>query len=346
MERSKLYFSLILAMIDASMEDIRLCETTDKTAWESFFLSQNGSFLQSWEWGDFQASVGNHPLRVQLLEDDRLIGQIQGFEHTLPLGMRYLYIPRILNAEPKALFSFLKDRKYIFVRIEPTQGVGSVTFQVPSFKTYHRQPSDTLVLDLAQTEEQLLAAMHAKTRYNIRLAERKGVRIEQKKDIELFWKLNTETTGRDGFVSHAKAYYKKQLNLEMTSQWNAYLGDECIASNICIGKGNTFTYLHGSSSSTHRNVMAPYLLQWKQIQFAKEHGYTAYDFWGISPTGQGQAQTTFHTLTWKVDDKLTGVSRFKAGFGGMRVSYPQPIEIALQPFKYKVIQFIKKLRGK
>jgi len=198
-------------------------------------------------------------------------------------------------------------------------------------------------LDLNLSLEDLLSAMHAKTRYNIRLAEKKDVEIVSKKDGDIFWSLNEETKERDKFHSHEKSYYTNMLELGNVYQMTAYYNNQPLSSGIFVYYGEKFTYVHGASSNTERNVMAPYLLQWKAIQFAKELGAKEYDFGGIAkPMKDGNGIVTcFHTLCWDPLDKLMGVTRFKAGFGGKTFSYGNAFELILRPRLYAFVQKIK-----
>jgi len=318
----------------------------NKDTWNHFLsVHENDEFLQSWQWGDFQASVGNVPLRLQLKNGDQAVDQMQGIVYTLPFGLKFLYVPRyalLKREQGEEFLRYCRNQKFVFVRLEPAaQKFQSDQFNVREVK--NRQPQDTLLLDIRPLEKDLLDQMHSKTRYNIRLAQKKGVEVNQKKDIDFFWEMNALTTARDNFESHSKKYYEKMLEQPNVYQFNAFVGDTCVASNICVASGNTFTYLHGASSNDFRNVMAPYLLQWEQIRFAKSHGFIAYDFWGIAPVGNNKPQTSFHNLTWQVDHALTGVSRFKAGFGGTRKTYPRAVEVVLRPSLYAAIRFLKKI---
>lgn len=297
---------------------------------------QTTEFLQSWEWGEFQRATGKIPIRLDI---DGV--QVQGFVHNLPFGLRYVYIPRVVISNLESVISFLRQRGNMFVRLEPANTLDQeLVTRYPLPFTRCRQPQHTLLLDLSKSEEQLLSEMHSKTRYNIRLAERKGVEIREGKNIDWFWNLNTETTARDGFTSHGKAYYKKMLEMPACHQLTALYEGKPIATQIYIAYNGTCTYLHGASSNEYRNVMAPYLLQWHSIQFAKKFGNTAYDFWGVAaPQEEGK---TFHTYTWNESDKLSNVTRYKAGFGGIVKSYPDACEVPLKPILYRLFRFLKK----
>jgi lipid II:glycine glycyltransferase (peptidoglycan interpeptide bridge formation enzyme) len=214
--------------------------------------------------------------------------------------------------------------------------------------TKNRQIQQTIILDLNKSEEDILTVMHSKTRYNIRLAEKKGVEIKLEKNVDIFWKLNSETIKRDRFKSHAKEYYEEMLTLDNVYQLIAYHEGEPIAANILIYFGDTLTYLHGTSASKKRNLMAPYLLQWEGIKLAKKLDCNFYDFWGVAPKAENteKIQTScFHNFCWPINHALSGVTRFKAGFGGQYVEYSQAFDIITKPWKYKIYILIRKLRG-
>lgn len=320
---------------------IQKCE--DKKTWNDYFSGRRqAEFLQSWQWGEFQEKVGNKPIRLQLTENGQILSQVQGFEQKiLPLA-KFIYLPKAGDCSDA--LDFLQNSGYFFARIEPTEDLKiPAKFQV--FNVVNRQPQNTLVLDVSKNEEELLAGMHAKTRYNIKLAEKKGVMVKEEKNVDVFWKLNQETFTRDKFKSHDREYYKKMLQMENAYQLTAYLGEEAIASNILINFGDTMTYLHGASSDKHRNLMAPYLLQWQGFLSAKKLGAVNYDFGGVSPEfkeGAGKISTCYHNYCWEATHKWTGITRFKAGFGGAGKKYPQAVEVVFKPFFYKLFQLVKK----
>lgn len=323
-----------------------------QSTWEAFSLSRPGrqEFLQSWEWGEFQKKVGNMPLRLQILQSGQVVGQIQGFRHSLPFGPEYLYLPRYSSSSEylNSLLNFLKENfRFIFVRLEPAVREDSPLTSFPRVTVKNRQPKETLIVDLRKSGEELLSGMHAKTRYNIRLAEKKGIEIRKEKDIDTFWRLNEETTRRDKFKSHGREYYEKMLSSNFCQPLTAYYKGEPVAANLFVMCGNTYTYLHGASSQSHKEVMAPYLLQWEGMKLARERGCLFYDFWGIasSPKHESQEVQNFHTLSWDENHPLSRVTRFKAGFGGERIEYANAYEIVLRPRVYALYQKLKQLRG-
>jgi peptidoglycan pentaglycine glycine transferase (the first glycine) len=320
----------------------------DKNKWNKFILEQEQSeFLHSFDWGEFQENTGKEVIRLRILDEEKILGQIQGIVVKLAPGFKYLNVSRYdfdINKYKKEIFEYLKKQGFVFIRLESAKEKFEIS-DVQVEKVNNRQPVDTLILDLKKSEEELMSEMHSKTRYNIRLAGRKNVIIKKEKDVDVFWKLNQETTGRDKFKSHDRNYYKKMLDSEIVYQMTAYLDDEPIASNIFVGFGDVFTYLHGTSSNKNRNVMAPYLLQWQGIEEAKKLGYKYYDFWGISPFIKNKTtpETCFNNFCWQADHKWTGITRFKTGFGGERKNYPEAVEVILNKSKYKFYNLIKKI---
>lgn len=301
-------------------------------------------FLQSWKWGEFQNQIGNKAVRF-LIEGKA----VQGFEQKIGLNKKFLYLPRISSSELiiHSLVKNLKKSSYIFLRLEPLEAVSEL--KIKNYKLVNnRQPKQTLILNISQLAENILAKMHPKTRYNIRLAEKKGVEIKQEKNGEIFWQLNLSTTERDGFKSHTKHYYEKMLAQENVYQLIAYYNQEPIASIILIVNDKVITYLHGASANKLRNLMAPYLLQWQGILLGKKLNCSFYDFWGIAPlikNNQKEQVSSFNGFSWPVNHDWSGVTRFKVGFGGEYKEYSEAIEIPLKKYQYKIFNFLKKLRN-
>lgn len=205
------------------------------------------------------------------------------------------------------------------------------------FKIAHKEylPKFTLVIDLNQSEEEILAQMKPKGRYNIRLAQKKNLAIKESTNIDDFYQLLTETTTRDGFQGQKKEYYKKLLETlgNKAKLYITYLGKEPIAALILTFHKDTATYYYGASSNKHRNLMAPYLLQWHAITESKKQGYKYYDFLGVADPNNP-------------NDPLKGVSQFKHKFRGELIEYLPSYEYIFQPLKFHFFKFAKKVLGK
>jgi peptidoglycan pentaglycine glycine transferase (the first glycine) len=327
--------------------EVKIAE--NRQEWDSWFLSQGiFEFLQSWEWGEFQERTGKEVLRLQCLDDGVVKAQVQGFFCPLRGSLSYISIPRAAVSK-KTLDAlkkyFAHDKNIVFLRIERIRDCPLEY----SYKTVPcRQPQHTLILNIEKPMDELLEGMHTKTRYNIRLSQKKGVEVNDEKNIDVFWELNKQTTERDGFKSHEKEYYEKMLLSHNVYQLNAVFEEKTIASILLIEFGKRCTYLHGASSDEHRNLMAPYLLQWSGIQFAQVLRCSEYDFWGIAPMVVNEVDAnaiSFHDFKWEGNHRFSGVTRFKVGFGGTVKDYPEAIEIPLQKWKYQLYRIAKKLRG-
>ncbi|MBQ1706088.1 MAG: peptidoglycan bridge formation glycyltransferase FemA/FemB family protein [Clostridia bacterium] len=163
-----------------------------------------------------------------------------------------------------------------------------------------------------KTEDELLAAFHSKTRYNLRLSARKGVtvRVCGKEMLPDFARLMQETGNRDGFITRPQAYFETMMDAlgENARLYMAFWEDRPIAGTLAVHYGNKVWYLYGASSNQHRNVMPNYQLQWEMIRWALETGAEIYDFRGVSGD-----------LT--PDNPLYGLYLFKKGFGGDLVEF-------------------------
>jgi lipid II:glycine glycyltransferase (peptidoglycan interpeptide bridge formation enzyme) len=331
-----------------------------KKDWNGFIIkNRSDAFLQSFDWGKFQESVGRKVFYYTVSIDDDFLAVVLIVEHQMPFGLKYWYMPRgpvitsqVNIKDREDICKFLieniskesKKKGIVFLRMDPAEEIGAENDFIESGLKYIEgsvQPKDTLVLDLKKSEEEILGEMKQKTRYNIRLAEKKGVEIfpEELTEVgfDFFWSLMGETSTRDAIVSHSRDYYYKLLNelREESNDLKAYLyfakyQENIIASNIVLFFGDYAVYLHGASSNEHRNVMAPYLLQWRQIQDAKKRGCSSYDLWGIT-----------------VDDenpRWRGITKFKEGFGGRVVRYVGVYEKPINAFVYNLYMFFKKMR--
>jgi len=285
------------------------------------------SFLQSTAWLDFQKSLGRKVWQID---------RINVIKHNLPFGKSYLYSPRcegkfLSESFFKKIKEIAKEENSIFFKIEhlrPVYRQGRQAQSRPFRKSTNIQPQKTLILDITKSEKELLSQMHSKTRYNIRLAGRKGVLVKKDKSkFEDFWRLIQQTTKRDGFRPHPKEYYKKMLEIPEVKLFTAIYKNKIIATNIVVFYKKTAIYLHGASDYKYRNLMAPHLLQWQQILEAGKRGCAEYDFWGIN------------------EKKWPGVTRFKKGFSGKEIEYPGAFDLVFQPIWYWIYQLAKAIKG-
>lgn len=340
------------------MEFLEIKENRKKD-WDNFILAKKSdAFLQSFGWGKFQESVGRKVFYYAVLDDDDFLALALIVEHQIPFGIKYWYLPRgpVLisdtEKERREALDFLmenlvqeaKKERVVFLRMDPAEERGAENDFIKSGLRHIKgsvQPKDTLALDLKKSEEEILGEMKQKTRYNIRLAEKKGVEISSEElteeGFESFWKLISETSERDNIVSHGRDYYYnllKELQGELgalkSCLYFAKYQEKVVASNIVLFFGDYAIYLHGASSNEHRNVMAPYLLQWRQIQDAKSRGCAFYDFWGITVNDENPR--------WR------GITKFKEGFGGRVVRYVGVYEKPINAFAYTLYAFFKKMR--
>lgn len=199
--------------------------------------------------------------------------------------------------------------------------------------------SKTLLLDLTLSEEELLAQMKQKGRYNIKLAEKKGVTVEVfqpdsegfEKALYAFYAILKDTSKRDRFSAHTKEYYHRMLEHlgEKAKLYMARCDHKWIGGIIVTSSGECSTYYYGASSNEYRNVMAPYLLQWRAIQDVKKGGFKYYDFLGISS---------------KENDGLEGVTQFKRQFGGIEKDCLKVFEYPFRKIRYLLIKFMRFLK--
>jgi lipid II:glycine glycyltransferase (peptidoglycan interpeptide bridge formation enzyme) len=200
------------------------------------------------------------------------------------------------------------------------------------------QVPDTVILNLEKPEEALLAAMKPKWRYNIRLAEKKGVVVtrEGAEALEHFYALYQETARRDGIAIHPLSYYRQLFDAPRDaftdlSVWVARYEGKLIAAIITLFHGGRATYLYGASSGEHRNLMPAYALQWKAIEAAKAAGCVDYDFFGIPPDDSP-------------DHPMAGLYLFKTGFGGDVAHRVGSIDYPVAPLAYGAFRFAEKAR--
>ncbi len=197
------------------------------------------------------------------------------------------------------------------------------------------QPPRTIIVDIRGSEEDILARMKQKCRYNIRLAEKKGVTVHAWDDLDGFYKMIQVTGGRDGFGVHSLEYYRRAYELfhptGICELLVAEFENKPLAALMVFGRGKRAWYIYGASDDEERNRMPTYLLQWEAMRWAKTHSCEEYDLWGVPDENESTLEAQFEQR----NDGFWGVYRFKRGFGGELKRAAQAMDKVYNPLLYK-----------
>lgn len=304
-------------------------------AWDSFVSHHPvGHILQTSAWGELKSRFGWSAQRIGWLGAKGLEAGAQVLYRRVPARLGQLaYVPR----GPVVDWNSIEQVKGLFAAIERlirAQGAFALLVEPELPDTLASrdllsalgfqpapitiQPPRTIIVDITGSEEALLARMKQKTRYNIRLAMRKGVtvRVGTETDLPVFHHLMRETSERDAFDVHTLDYYEAAYHLFVPSGRAqlliAEVEREPVAALMVFAVGSRAWYFYGASSNTHREKMPTYLLQWEAIRWARTKGCTSYDLWGVPDEDEHTLEAEFTHR----EDGLWGVYRFKRGFGG------------------------------
>jgi len=332
---------------------LQIIEPTQKKAYNQVVTHP----LQSFEWGEFREKTGVKVIRQGFFEADKLIDgfslTIHPIPHT-PFTIGYLPKGKIPSRE---LLSTLKkigqEEKCIFIQLEPdiqkdqlsefptkaTQ-LGLKPSIRPLFTKY------TFVLDLTQSEEELLKNLHPKTRYNIRVAQKHNVSVAERNTDDAFGtylRLTEETTKRQRFYAHNLKYHTLQWQTlphvakppfaELSSHLLlANYNSKTLAAWIVFVFKDTLYYPYGASSSEHKEAMASTLMMWETIKFAKRLGLRHFDMWGsLGPDPDPL-------------DSWYGFHRFKQGFRPKHVEFVGSFDLVIRPLLYQGFSFADSIR--
>ncbi len=320
-------------------------------------ICSNVPFTQAGFYGVWQNGLGLEAKRFLIYCNEKVVAYFQIVKYPLLFGKSYLYIPYgpVSNDLSKDFFIFLKKEivkitkkeNAIFTRLDFTPRVSpdvlSGFFTKASSFSYRSvffQPRHEWFLKLDKTEEDLLAEMHSKTRYSVRLSERKKITSEIvvkdfMKYFDDFYGLILDTANRNGFSLHKKSYYESIFQ-NLSQVKNAYLSiarynQKILAVDLVIVFSGIANYVFGGSSSEERNRMPTYLAQWGAILKAKELGCGWYNFGGIS---NGDEK----------DKSYGGITVFKKKFGGEEVFHSDFFDVVVNPawyFVYNIRKYIK-----
>jgi lipid II:glycine glycyltransferase (peptidoglycan interpeptide bridge formation enzyme) len=334
--------------------------------WDRFVVARpDVHVLQTSPWGALKAQFGWTDVRAGLARDGELIAGAQVLYRRLPAALgRLAYVPKgplvdWSDEEPVTALLAILDRT------ARAQGAIALTIEpdLPDEPSYCRQlralgfhrapfsavqPRRTLVVDISPDEDAVLAAMKSKTRYNVRLAARKGVTVQQaaEADLPAFHELMAATGARNEFGFHTPAYYQAAYRLFVPRGWArllvAQVEEEPVAALMAFALAPRAWYFYGASGDAHREKMPNYLLQWEAMRWAKSLGCTTYDLWGIPDEDEETLEAEFTRRR----DGLWGVYRFKRGFGGQLVRSVGGWDRVYRPVRYRLYRWILQARNR
>lgn len=366
-------------------KEFSLISLARASSWDPEMIRSGASLLQSWNWGEFKKQAGWSPIRLALTRRIAPLSAIGTgtmsaqvlFKSVprIPLSVSVAYIPRGPVYVPGAAIDERTERAFwagvlraakkrgaIFLKVEPNVELGEGTtksdidrkMRALGFRPAARlQPARTIALDLDKSEDDLLKAMKPKTRYNLRLAGRRGVTVRRAgtlDDLRAFYNLLEVTGERDEFGIHTFPYYEHMWKVFGPGGDNSALvllaehpdeqerAEGPVAGLLTLRFGREAIYMYGASANRGREHMPNYLLQWEAIRWAREQGCARYDFWGIPDApAEGDGETRGESggesdgEAGKASDSvspvnarsgLRGVYWFKKGFGGREIEYP------------------------
>lgn len=301
--------------------------------------------IQSWEWGEFRESLGLPLLRYGFYKNNKLTKGFQLTLHKIPFTNQFVgYLPKgpLPDKElSKALEQIGKENNCAFIKVEPDVLATTPLFSVyPSFLPSPK-PLFTrynYVLDLTNTEEDILKNMHSKTRYNIRVAQKHNVLVEERTDdkaFEIYLDLYFSTTKRQEYLGHSRQYHKKVWETlkkaGLARLLIATYNKKPVTAWMLLNFKDTLYYPYGGSSIEHREIMANNLVAWEAIRLGKKLKLKKFDMWGaLSPNASPNHP-------WQ------GFNRFKSGYGGDLVEYLGTYDLVFNDPLYWMFTIIDKL---
>lgn len=321
--------------------------------------------LQTWEWGEFRKTTGVAVERLGFYDNGKLVRGLQVSFHPIPLlGKTAGYLPKGFLPDDDQLAALKKvgeQHNALFIKLEPNVAHPATSAAADhaaarKFLTDHGcQPGRplftqyTFQLDLTHSEEELFAKLSNKTRYNVRLAKKKGVEIfenSSQQGLDIYLKILKATTSRQGFYAHNPDYFQKMWDSlkdsGMMHIFNAVYQQTVLVSWIVFTFNGQLYYPYGASVREYREVMASNLMMWEVIRFGQQLGCRSFDMWGSLGPEPDQK------------DPWYGFHRFKEGYGGILTEFVGSYDLVLQSgiyqffrtlddFRWKVLRIKKKL---
>ena len=310
--------------------------------------------LQSYEWGEFRKKTGIKVVRRGLIQNGKLVDGFTMTLHKIPRTKYYIgYLPKGNNPTQELIEELMRigrEENCIFIQLEPNIRKENWKLEIGNWKFRLRDAAHplftkyTFLLDLTKSEQELLAAMHPKTRYNLRVAEKHKVKIvedDSQKSFERYLKLMMETTNRQRFYAHTPSYHKNMFEILPKKAdpnslsyhlLNASYDGKTLTSWVVFVFKDTIYYPYGASSRENREVMANNLIAWEAIKFGKKLGLKYFDMWGALGPEPDK------------NDAWYGFHRFKEGYGAELVEFVGSYDLVVKPALYELYKVVDKLR--
>lgn len=301
--------------------------------------------VQTWSWGEFQKSQGHQIFRFGVFKNDKIVSAYTISFHKIP-KTKYsigtiLRGPKVDEEMLDIVKNIAQKQNAIFVKFEPDVSKTEVSMNFPGLVVSPKVAfyPHTFKVDLTRSEEELLANMHPKTRYNVRVANRYGVEVKETtndKGFEIYLKLLFDTTKRQGFYLHSQKYHRDLWKILKESDMPhimlaSYQGKVLSAFMLFKLKDQLF-YPYGASLDTNREVMAPTLMMWESIKLGQKLKCKTFDMWGCLGPDAKEGENGF------------GFHRFKQGFNGEAYEYVGTYDFVINPILYKLYNSVDKLR--
>ncbi len=335
------------------MAQISLEPIDDRQLWDRFLETHpESNFLQSWQWGQFHERL-NHPIiRQGFYDGDQLVGIMLAVVEPARRA-RYLTVPcgpiidwkneELVQAFVTAVRRIALDQNCVFVRVRPqliSDQFSRELFKKLGFRSapMHLHAELTHMLDVTQTDEQLMSGMRKGTKYEVKKSRNIGIKVtssENSTGIQQFYDLQLGTARRQNFVPFSYKFFNEQFQV-FTASGNALLykaefEGKLLAQAFVIFYGQEAVYHYGVSTPDGRKYPGAYAILWEAIHEARRRGMQRFNFWGVAPADQP-------------NHRFTGVSVFKRGFGGEDVEYLHAQDLVINRPRYLVNQAIESLR--
>jgi len=337
--------------------ETELLSPADAGRWRQFVAdAPQGDVLQCMEWGEVKSRTGWRPFTVAVLDGPRIVAGALALRRSAPLGRSILYCPRgpvvdwqnaeALGCVVEGLRRLAREQRAILVKVDPPlageahavalRKAGFRPAPVPDEGFGGTQPRAVMKTFPLADDDTLLARFKPKTRYNIRLAERKGVEVTgdaTREDLREFYAVLLETGERDGFHVRDLGYFECLwdclIERGLGRLFLARHEGQVLGGAIDFILGRQCWYVYGASSNAKRNLMPNYLLQWRMMQWARDQGCDTYDFRGVPLDRPGTGED------------LSGLVRFKAGFDARYAEYIGEWDLPLSATLYRAFALLE-----